>query len=109
MGSRGPLGLQGGMGGTGRKGWRGIWGWRDLLVHQGQQEEGQCTSGGGGPPALACQGQNWSMKDLQEEQTIGEREVDLTDSACPKLPSTPTTNLECKTTVHCMGQSIGCT
>ena len=105
MGSQGPLGLRGGMGGMGRKGRRGTWGWRDLLVHQGQQEEGRCTSGGGGPPALACQEQNWSMRGLQLGHATIRREVDPTDSVCPKFPSTPATNRECKATVHCVGQS----
>ena len=105
MGSRGPLELRGGMGGMGRKGRRGTRGWRDLLVHQGHQEEEQCTSGGGGPPALVCQGQNWSMRGLQQEVYTVSREVGPTDSACLEFPSIPATTLECKATVHCMGQS----
>ena len=106
MGSRGPLGLQGGTGGTERKGSRVTRGWWDLLVHQGRQEEGRCTSGGGGPPALVCQGQNWSTRGLQQGRSTVTREVDPTDSVCQNFPSTPATSQECKALVHCTGQSM---
>ena len=46
------------------------------------------------------------MRGLQLGHSTVIREVDPTDSVCPKFPSTLATSLECKATVHCMGQSM---
>ena len=79
---------------------------RDLLVHQGWQEEGQCTSGGGGPPALVCQEQNWCTRELQQEVSTLTKEVDPTDCVCQWNPNMEPINQECRAIAHGMGQSM---